>query len=474
MLAQVWPGCFLPAHVLLGGRQLSHADQHIVIVRACACAHVSFPMAMSARVRSFDIGPVCTSLAAPVEKRCFRDDGDEAADLERRASEKRSKAAHSKVLTILKKHPDACEKAPAHLVNLGYNVDTTPNVAPRSRQQQSIVRRTEARKAQDSEFHPSLPEEYKSLDSKDAIPSRIESVEQFTSPMLVAHCLSKIELASMSTFNLRSMVLKKESGIHSAKSEYLRLLEFATGIDKSTRIAGPLRVWRLLEGDMAKQSTWRGRRCKEARLPMNWPEEGVYAAVMTTTGKLAIKIRTTGATKLVPENRIPAGPWSAEGIRIDYNWSETRAALVFESQVVSGAYKVIELFPDVVDHILNVYRDEFSAGQFQVPSQRKALEDSTPNARIPTPRKQSADAIAAACLDCAPEQVQSAGAGSSSASSPMPIAITSSLAQRPALALAGKKGGSQDGDTGNRRREWPTTVARGGRGGARRGGRRYR
>lgn len=186
----------------------------------------------------------------------------------------------------------------------------------------------------------------------------------------------------------------------------------------------------MLEDALSLQSTWRGRRCKEVRLPIDWPGEGVYEVCTTTTGKLAIKIRTTGATKLVPESRMPAGSWSASALRIDYNWSETRAALAFESSIVSGVYKLVELFPDTTDHILRVFLDDFAAGQFQTQAQRRALEDAAASSRIPTPRKPPSgalvDQVSASIADIA-----SGGARSASSRAPASEHIGSAQASAP-------------------------------------------
>ena len=90
-------------------------------------------------------------------KRGFRDEEQEAADLERRASEKRAKIAYNKVVAILKLHPEAREKAFKHLTSLGFSAEQEISKAPLSRAASSVIERQEARKTHELQAHPTLP-----------------------------------------------------------------------------------------------------------------------------------------------------------------------------------------------------------------------------------------------------------------------------------------------------------------------------
>lgn len=343
-----------------------------------------------------------------MKKRTFRDEEEAAADLERRASEKRSKAAYTKVVSILKKHPDANEKALTHLVNLGYTTDSAASAGPRSRQAASVQERAEQRRASEALAHPTLPLEFKTADPKDLVPTKIDTFEQLTAPMLTIHCLQAIEPAVLSSSNLRSMILNKKNNFDSTKGEFLRLLEFCTGVDKNTAIRDRQRVWRLLEEDLKQQSVWRGRRCKDVKLLVDWPVEGIYDPLVTSTGQVCIRVRATNRTKIVPESKAPPKDWALTGeMCVDYNWSETRAVLTFTGAAPQPPpFKIIELFPDGLDHILPVYKSDFEAAQnMSVASGSKALLDQGAD-RIPTPRKvgSNAQVLSGPSLDPPPER----------------------------------------------------------------------
>lgn len=315
-------------------------------------------------------------------KRGFKDEEQEAADLERRASEKRAKTAHSKVVAILKKHPEANEKALKHLASLGFSAETESSKAPLSRAACSVLERQETKKTAESQSHPTLPKEFASSDPSDLVPAKADSFDGLTAPLITGHCLSAVEPGTLSTSNLRSMILKKDSSIDSAKNEYLRLNEFSSGKDKMFRLAGRFRVWRLLEDELRLQAKWRGRRCKDVTLPMKWPIDGIYLPVKNGDSSIAIKLNATGLAKLVPKSKMP-DHWRMEDLHIEYNWSEVRAALYFTLGTDGTPFKIVELFPDVIDHILPEYHEEYSRTVKQQQHNFNVLKDA-PEAERPS------------------------------------------------------------------------------------------
>ena len=324
-------------------------------------------------------------------KRGFRDEEQEAADLERRASEKRAKTAYNKVVAILKLHPEASEKAFTHLMSLGFSAEQEISKAPLSRAASSVIERQEARKTHELQAHSTLPKEFASSDPADLVPTKADTFEGLIAPLLTKHCLSAMEPGTLSTSNLRSMTLKfKEAGIDSAKNEYLRLLEFSSGTDKLARIAGRLRVWKLLEEELRLQAQWRGRRCKDVTLPISWPKDGVYKPVLMDNGKLAIKQNATGRAELVPESKMP-DTVIKEDLHIKYNRSEVRAALYFTPGTDGTPFKIVELFPDVSEHILDEYRAEYALRLKQQQQHVNALEDISSGAKSPSSKGASAN-----------------------------------------------------------------------------------
>ena len=224
------------------------------------------------------------------------------------------------------------------------------------------------------------------------MPTKADTFEGLIAPLLTKHCLSAMEPGTLSTSNLRSMTLKfKEAGIDSAKNEYLRLLEFSSGTDKLAPIAGRLRVWKLLEEELRLQAQWRGRWCKDVTLPISWPKDGVYKPVLMDDGKLAIKQNATGRAELVPESKMP-DTVIKEDLHIKHNRSEVRAALYFTPGTDGTPLKIVELFPDVSEHILDEYRAEYSLRLKQQQQHVNALEDISSGAKSPSSKGASANA----------------------------------------------------------------------------------
>ncbi len=282
---------------------------------------------------------------------------EEVQDLQRRAQEKRNKAAYSETMAILRKFPHAAESALTHLQGLGFHMDAVQAQAPKSRQAQSVEDRVLSKKASSESLHPSLPDHCKAMSADVLVPTRFDTLDALTVPLLQAHCLTAVEPTTLSASNLRSMTLSGK--IDSTKQEFLRLTEYASGQDKAMHIVGNLRVWSAFKEFMQTQSIWRGRRCNDLRLPVDWPNEGVYSHV-EVKGKLCIQIRRTEVKKAIPTNKLPLS-FSMGDVRIHYNWSETKAAVYFASGSDEVPFKVAELFPTEEDHILELYKSDYAA-----------------------------------------------------------------------------------------------------------------
>lgn len=186
-----------------------------------------------------------------------------------------------------------------------------------------------------------------------------------------------------------------------AKTEYLRLLDYISGQDKSFQLNGWLRVWHSLSEHL-KQSFFRGRRGKDLELPVQWPDDGIFGHRVDQDGALLLFIRMTSSAKPVDKKKIPPGFVPSAG-HIEFNWSETLATYFFQAGCNGPSVKLVELFPDPLEHILSVYHEDFQSFIGETAFNQKAIEDKKER----TPRKDP--------LQLLPPIVGSASASSSAA-----------------------------------------------------------
>lgn len=320
-----------------------------------------------------------------VKRKCQLSAEEQATDHQRRAQKHRSRAAYQEVIGILNKFPKASPSALSHLKDLGYDINKPIEEMPKSAAALSTEARTANRKTATCPSHMTLPDIARDFPPEELVPPKIDSLEDFTVSHLAQQLLQHIEPGSLSTSNFRAMPLR--GAIDSTKAEYLRLVEFTTGLEKAANLTGAMRVWRIFRDHTIKLNKWRGRRARDCQLPDDWPNRGLYSVTVNTELEVLVTINRTSVSAKIPANKLPV-TFDASAMHLEFNWSELRCKLYFVPGLAGPSFSVLELFPTIGSHILPEHMDEYKAWQRDAASTlntTRAIEDiklSTPQTGV--------------------------------------------------------------------------------------------
>lgn len=294
--------------------------------------------------------------------------GQKSADLKRRAQEIDGQEAERLVKAIMIKFPSTAIKAATYLSDLGYTMEQNAvDVQLKSKKKLSDEQRVGKPKINSKSEVPD------GADPADVIDFRWESVGAIPVPVMIEKILAVIESGSLSAVNLRAYC--KTLGRGGSKFEIIKLFELCTGCDGDLDLSGQLRLWSGLKLYLSRQCAARGRRCRDVNLlTLNLEAEGVYRKLLED-GKLILYQRFTGSRRLLAlQDDITTETF--DKIVIKANWSEARAHLVFPAEANLAPVKLLDLFPQTMDHIVESHRAEFH-GHMQQMVQLSILAPST-------------------------------------------------------------------------------------------------
>lgn len=205
----------------------------------------------------------------------------------------------------------------------------------------------------------------------DQIPGHYDMLGDMKVEELADNILSRLEPASCSKGHLHQ--LSKVNGKGGTKSEYLKLLDFMTGQSSDTILTGQCRTWSGLLSFLQRHNLFRGRRLRDTVLTrLCYEKDGIFW-LATFQGSLIAWIKGTGTKKVVPRYT-EFTPQDLRFVRIEFNWSETKAQVVDES----GTYPTVrlcEVFSQTRDFVIKEQLPDFHQYLTRPLKQQLSIED---------------------------------------------------------------------------------------------------
>ena len=167
---------------------------------------------------------------------------DERASLKLRSEESKHKEMRLTLEIIVRNHPEAASKAVEYLWDIGYSEEAVGQPATKkSKQAQAVDARKGRQPAGADEQRNMFPD----LKPEDLVPAARITISDLKVNELRDKILSQMGTAAFSVPNLNAYA-KKRAARGGTKTEFLRILDVATGIPESMPIEGGLRVWENL------------------------------------------------------------------------------------------------------------------------------------------------------------------------------------------------------------------------------------
>ena len=138
------------------------------------------------------------------------------------------------------------------------------------------------------------------------------------------HVLEFWEPNCLSVPNIRRMLTRGKSNVN--KDALGCIVEFGSGQSADLHLSGSLCVLASFKDFMLDQYNMRGRRCHDLPLPPHWPRDGLYEKIGLVPSGLKLRHRFVVAEVVAPLKALPPQE-SAQGLFMNWNWSETRASI---------------------------------------------------------------------------------------------------------------------------------------------------
>ena len=253
------------------------------------------------------------------------------------AMEKAYKAEMAECTEILRLHPQARAPCLKFLKGAGFTMDTKPLQLNKSVEQlgkeKSITSRKAAAEAASSKG-----------EGKTLIPSKYNSLAAMSYTVLAERILPGLDPVSLSPANVHAALLAYPNAA-SKQLETLRILEFVSGKPANMPIRGALWEWEQLLLHLKSSTDVRGRLDRPLRLPVDWPQHGVYSIKeVTAEDEIIVEHRFTGQVVKVGLAEFEPLPPPGSSFVLEQNFSELSAEITIEGGSAQQAVCVGSLF----------------------------------------------------------------------------------------------------------------------------------
>lgn len=251
---------------------------------------------------------------------------EEAANLERRATETNIRLGKKRVTLAMNSCPSCIPHLVSKLESLGYTTERLSQREPVAQSFQALaasrrkVRQEEpatAPKADDDDEH----------DNKDfaAVPTKYWRLDALSKNLLRDRLVCAIEPVILSPANLR-VHLDKE-GTTTAREHLLEILEATTGVPRTMPITGDMRDWLKLTQELVSRAQVRGRRALRITFPLNWDTFLFTIVGADESGHcVLVEQNFNGFRVQIPTHKLPDFKNVAD-LAINRNYSERSAAI---------------------------------------------------------------------------------------------------------------------------------------------------
>lgn len=263
----------------------------------------------------------------------------EVQNLNLRATEALQRARQAKIVLAMRCRPSlVIDPLWEKLSSLGLSDEmlTTPaKEGAQSRQKAAVAeRKTKAAhertiKVEQLKMEIGVSEENGVAEAFEPIGDKVETLEGLTVTQIRDRLLPAIDDMILSGANFRALKDKHAT----SKANLIKYITFCTGYHSDYPLAGKHRCFLKLMESLLAAAAAHGGRSSLIRLPMDWPEDGIYVLVgegFNGDGSVDVKHKFSGDTINVEMKDLPKSKgWS--DLLIDCNWSEARACLVSKS-----------------------------------------------------------------------------------------------------------------------------------------------
>lgn len=194
---------------------------------------------------------------------------EEAANLERRATETNIRLGKKRVTLAMNSCPSCIPHLVSKLESLGYTTERLSQREPVAQSFQALAASRRKVKQEEPATAPKADDDDEH-DNKDfaAVPTKYWRLDALSKNLLRDRLVCAIEPVILSPANLR-VHLDKE-GTTTAREHLLEILEATTGVPRTMPITGDMRDWLKLTQELVSRAQVRGRRALRITFPLNW------------------------------------------------------------------------------------------------------------------------------------------------------------------------------------------------------------
>ena len=148
-----------------------------------------------------------------------------------------------------------------------------------------------------------------------------------TPTFLSTNVLPHIEGTSFSTPNTRQLIKRGHALV--ALEQFLQMLEAGAGVTRTFVCSGLHRCLEEFQNFIHTETARRGRRLRDAALPVDWSRFGVYE-LHTDDGAVSVRRRCIDGLVVVPARDLPTHS-TVDELFLDCNWSDKDAVIKSKS-----------------------------------------------------------------------------------------------------------------------------------------------